>query len=188
VISWDDFVQHAKGWVEYSEQMHTHPEQDWLPIAFVQADASTLPGLFAHYAETGQGIGVQVDGPEQPERGHPGLILLPLPGDPSEPHIAARLKTLLAQARASRVALVMTAFMSYDPLAREQYGAIERAPSTVEAVLILAFDKHRLDIWTSAIARSESSPPMLMGWSAQPAGGETDLTSELQEALVEEAT
>jgi len=182
--SWEDFVEYAKGWVAFEEAHADDPEYDWAPIAFIQADGERLLALVAAGAPLMQANDAELG------QGTVGLIAMPLPGDPAQPEICEPLKGILEELEARRCALVMTAWMSHDPLARHLYGSVSKAPDVYEAVMLLAFDKTRLDIWQANIVRS-NLPPMLQGWHHYTEeGASTELTTHLQEALApgEEAT
>jgi len=176
--TWEDFVEYAKGWVAYEEAHAEEPEFDWQPIAFIQADGERLFKLAS------EGARLEQVNDAKPDPGSIGLIAMPLDGDPAQPEICEPLKGMLAYLGAQRCALVMTAWMSHDPLARARYGSVSKAPDVYEAVMLLAFDRTRLDIWQANIVRS-NLPPMLQGWHHyDDEGASTELTTHLQEALV----
>lgn len=178
---WDSFVDNAKEWVEFARSQTDQPDYDWQPVAFLDADADSAKSVM-------MGVPSELvwESKRAPEPGDRGMVVMPLPGDPSQPDIELGLMLCMMALEVRRAMIVMTAFLSYDPDAREKYGGtIADAPSTVECVLILAFDKHRLEVWDAPIERHADAPPTLRPWHQNPGGGQTLFTSQLQGVMCE---
>ena len=179
-FSMDEFADHAKGWVEHCESLHTDPADDWEPTMFAEVDAHAMQELIAARPV---GVHVMFDTTESPQPGDVGLFCMPLQGDPGQSPLADFLIHLLAQVKARRVALCLSTWQSLDPLAREKWGEIANAPDRTEQVMVLVFDRERLEIWQAPIVRSATVPPMLKGWEQMPGDAHTELTDHLKEVL-----
>ena len=174
-----DFLTHAKGWVEFTEAQFTGPDDDWEPIAFLAVDPRRMKEL----AEQDERLHARRRGDPRARAERQGPADAAAAGGSAQPEIYGPLKSLLVHTRASRLVLIFSVWMSFDPLSREKYGQVADDPSRTEKVLLFDLTKERLDVWTAPVVRSQTVPPMLAAWHQELGEASTQLTDDLKEAL-----